>query len=263
MRALRSLPLLLAFLAVLTGPAEYRLAAEESVEGDRLPKIELEVTDGKTGEKHTLGTSLKVVVLMTLLSLAPTFLVMMTSFTRIIIVLGFVRHALSTQQIPPNIVLIGLSIMLTVFLMAPVWERVKTDAYDPFMAGKLDQDQAVERGLKPLREFMGRQTRKKDLQLFIALGNHPEPERFEDVRTTALVPAFVVSELRTAFQMGFLIFLPFIIIDLVVASVLMSLGMVMLPPAMIAMPIKLLLFVLADGWHLIVQSLIVSFQAAG
>lgn len=232
------------------------LADRESADS---PRLEVDVTD-KAGGRKTFGTSLKIVLLMTLLSMAPAILVTMTSFTRIIIVLGFMRHALSTQQIPPNIVLIGLSIMMTFFLMTPICERMKSEAYEPYAAGKLSQEEALERGLKPVREFMGRQTRQKDLQLFLSLSKAPQPENFEDVKTSVLVPAFVISELRTAFQMGFLIFLPFIIIDLVVASLLMSLGMVMLPPAMIALPIKVLLFVLADGWYLVVQSLLVSFQ---
>lgn len=263
MRDIRLTTLILAAALLLCGLSPRFCAAQESPLPDTMPRVEMDVVDGATGTKRTLGTNLKIVVMMTLLSLAPALLVMMTCFTRIVIVLGFVRHALATQQIPPNMVLIGLALLMTVFMMAPIWERIKTEAYEPYLAGKLNQEEAVERGLKPLREFMGRQTRKKDLRLFMSLANDPEPESFEDVRTVTLVPAFVISELRTAFQMGFLIFLPFIIIDLVVASILMSLGMVMLPPAMIALPIKLLLFVLADGWYLVVQSLIVSFQAVG
>jgi flagellar biosynthetic protein FliP len=219
----------------------------------------------KIGEKgkpdNTLTVPIRMLVIMTLLSFIPALFMMMTCFTRIIIVLGFLRHALSTQQIPPNMVLIGLSLFLTLFIMAPVFEKSYANGYKPFLDGKLTQEEAVTAALKPLREFMGKQTRKKDLLLFIELSNKPRPQTFDDVPTTTLIPAFVTSELRTAFQMGFLLFLPFIIIDLVVASILMSLGMMMLPPAMITLPIKLMVFVLADGWRLIIQSLVVSFGA--
>lgn len=239
---------------ILLGTASFA-GAEEA---DRTTRIEFNF--GNAEGKATWGTSLKVVVMMTLLSLAPALLILTTSFTRTIIVLGFARHALSTQQLPPNIVIMGLSLFLTMFIMTPVWSKIYSDAYVPYQAGKLTEDEAVTKALKPIREFMGKNTRKKDLTLFLELSQSPAPETFEDVPTTVLAPAFLISELRTAFQMGFLIFLPFIIIDLVVSSVLMSLGMVMLPPAMIALPLKVLLFVLADGWRLLVQALVASFS---
>jgi flagellar biosynthetic protein FliP len=224
--------------------------------------LELKVVDS-AGKDTTISSSIKIVLLMTMLSLAPALLVLMTSFTRIVIVLSFVRQAMATQQLPPNIVLIGLSLFLTMFIMTPVWQQVYSEAYQPYMKGELDHEQALTTGLKPMREFMAKQTRKKDLALFIELSNAPRPEKLEDVPTVALVPAFVISELKTAFQMGFLVFLPFIVIDLIVSSILMSLGMVMLPPAMIALPMKILLFVLADGWQLLTRALVASFGTVG
>ncbi len=224
------------------------------------PRVEISLK-GTSSEGGKLAAPLKILFLMTALSLAPALLILMTAFTRIIIVLGFIRHALATQQIPPNLVLTGMALFLTAFIMAPVWKEMHDQAYVPYSQGKLNETEALDRGLKPLREFMGKQTRKKDLKLFVELSNSPAPATFEDIPTTVLVPAFVISELRTAFQMGFLIFLPFIIVDLVVGTILMSLGMVMLPPAMVALPLKLLLFVLADGWRLVIQSLVVSFHA--
>lgn len=231
----------------------------EDAEGES-PRVEISIKGGPA-EGGKLATPLKILFMMTALSLAPALLILMTSFTRIVIVLGFVRHALATQQIPPNLVLTGLALFLTAFIMAPIWKEMHDQAYVPYSQGKLNEREALELGLKPLREFMGKQTRKKDLKLFVELSNTPAPATFDDIPTTVLVPAFVISELRTAFQMGFLIFLPFIIVDLVVGTVLMSLGMVMLPPAMVALPLKLLLFVLADGWRLVIQSLVVSFHA--
>ncbi|GMV81924.1 MAG: flagellar biosynthetic protein FliP [Planctomycetota bacterium] len=235
--------------------------AEESKPAGNTPNLELNL--GAKGDAQTVSVSMKIVVLMTLLSVAPALLVMMTAFTRIVIVLSFLRHALATQQVPPNMVLIGLSLFMTMFVMAPIWERVHQDAYKPYMEGKIGNEEAMEKALVPMRDFMGRQTRQSDLALFLELSHAPEPQSFDEIKTTTLIPAFILSELRTAFHMGFLIFLPFVIIDLVVASVLMALGMVMLPPAMIALPIKLLLFVMADGWHLVIRSLVVSFQAGG
>ena len=229
------------------------------------PAVKEPSLDFKIGEKgkpdNTLTVPIRMLVMMTLLSFIPALFMMMTCFTRIVIVLGFLRHALSTQQIPPNMVLIGLSLFLTLFIMSPTFEKSYANGYKPFVDGKITQEEAITQSLKPLREFMGKQTRKKDLMLFIELSNRPRPATFDDVPTTTLIPAFVTSELRTAFQMGFLLFLPFIIIDLVVASILMSLGMMMLPPAMITLPIKLMVFVLADGWRLVIQALVVSFGA--
>ncbi len=237
------------------------LRAEEQPEeaGDREA---LTLTMGDQPGAPRVSSTISMLLTITALSFVPALLMMTTSFVRIIIVLGFLRQALGTQQSPPNVVLIGISLFLTLFIMGPVFQRMHADGIKPYMKGTLSGEEAVERGLKPLRQFMGEQTRKKDLALMVELSRMPQPDGFEDVPTTTLVPAFILSELRCAFQMGFLLFLPFVVIDMVVASVLMSFGMIMLPPAMIALPLKLLLFVIADGWYLIVKSLTVSFSAA-
>ena len=237
------------------------LRAEE--ESDDKASTPIEIKLGEDSKAPRISASLGMLAAMTLLSFIPAILVMTTSFTRIIIVLGFLRQALSTQQSPPNMVLMGIALFLTLFIMGPVFQRMHKDAVDPYLKGNLPVDQAFEKGLKPLREFLGQQTRKKDLALMLDLSNSKQPKDLDDVATTTLIPAFMLSELRTAFQMGFLLFLPFMVIDLVVAAVLMSLGMVMLPPAMISLPLKLLLFVMADGWYLVVKSLVASFGAAG
>lgn len=202
--------------------------------------------------------TVKLLVLLTVLSLVPAFLVLLTSFTRIVVVLSFVRNALATQQIPPNQVLIGLALFLTVFTMAPVYDQIKTQAIDPYLAESITQEEALRRGAVPLREFMLRQTREKDVALFVNMaGIYPETR--DDIPMRILIPAFVISELRTAFEMGFLICIPFLIIDIVVASTLMSMGMFMVPPIMISLPFKILLFVMVDGWYLVVRSLLESF----
>jgi flagellar biosynthetic protein FliP len=206
-------------------------------------------------------TALQFFLLLTVLSLVPAILMMVTSFVRITIVLSFVRNALGAQQMPPNQVLVGLALFLTLFVMAPTWQRINTDALQPYLHNELPADQAFDRGSQPLREFMFKQVRERDLAMFIQVGGLPQPQTQADVPTYALVPAFMISELKTAFQMGFLILVPFLVIDLVVSSVLMSMGMMMLPPATVSLPFKLLLFVLADGWHLIVRSLVASFGA--
>jgi flagellar biosynthesis protein FliP len=205
-------------------------------------------------------TALQFFLLLTILSLVPAVLMMVTSFVRIAIVLSFVRNAIGAQQMPPNQVLVGLALFLTLFVMAPTWQRINSDALQPYFANQLPADQAFDKGSQPLRDFMFKQVRERDLALFIQVGGLPQPSTQADVPTYALVPAFMISELKTAFQMGFLIMVPFLVIDIVVSSVLMSMGMMMLPPASISLPFKLLLFVMADGWHLIVHSLITSFS---
>lgn len=217
--------------------------------------ISLDGTPGSPGAP----VAVQVLVLLTVLSLAPALLVMVTSFTRIIIVLAFIRSAVGIPQLPPNQVLIGLALFLTFFVMAPTWNAVNKQAIEPYMAGQISQEQALEQGLGPLREFMLRQAREKDLALFVYLAGLERPRTPDDVPTYVLVPAFIISELKTAFQMGFIILIPFLVIDLVVSSVLMTVGMMMLPPVMISMPFKVLLFVLVDGWHLLVGSLVASF----
>ncbi|WP_139314374.1 flagellar type III secretion system pore protein FliP [Desulfosporosinus metallidurans] len=214
---------------------------------------------GTTSTQQT-GTSLQILLLMTVLSLAPAILMLMTSFTRIIIVLSFVRNALGTQQLPPNQVLVGLALFLSFFVMAPTWNQINTNAVQPYMKNQITQTEALDKAEEPLRIFMFKQTREKDLELFVGLSKMAQPKTYRDVPTYVLIPAFVISELKTAFQMGFAIFIPFIVIDMIVSSTLMSIGMMMLPPMMISLPFKLLLFVLVDGWHLVVQSLVTSFH---
>jgi len=207
-----------------------------------------------------VALSLQVLFALTVLTLAPSILIMMTSFTRIIIVLSFVRSALATQQMPPNQVLVGLALFLTFYTMSPYLDQVNNNALQPYLAGSISQDAALTAGLQPMRDFMLKQTRENDLALFVNLSNGPRPNSPEDIPTTTIIPAFIISELKTAFQIGFLIYIPFIVIDMVVASTLMSMGMMMVPPVMISLPFKILLFILVDGWHLIVRSLITSFN---
>jgi len=194
------------------------------------------------------------------LTLVPAMLFCVTGFTRILIVLGFIRTGLGTQSAPPNQVLVGIAIFLTIFVMAPTFGQIKKEAVDPLKDDRITQTQAIERAQVPLREFMFKQTREKDLALFVKLAKQPQPKTRADVPTWVLIPAFIISELKTAFQIGFLIFLPFLVIDLIVATTLMSMGMVMLPPVFISLPFKILLFVLVDGWNIITQSLVQSFH---
>jgi flagellar biosynthetic protein FliP len=220
-----------------------------------IPGIDL----GSSEDPENVATTLKIILLITILSIAPALLVMMTSFTRIIVVMGFVRNALGTQQIPPNQVLIGLSMFMTFFIMGPVFSQINQEAFKPLMEGKISQSEAYDAASVPLKEFMAKHTREKDLDLFLDYAKLDRPEKVEDIPMRALVPAFAISELKTAFQMGFLIFVPFLVIDMIVSSILMSMGMMMLPPVMISLPFKILLFILVDGWHLIVKSLLASF----
>jgi flagellar biosynthetic protein FliP len=207
-----------------------------------------------------LSLSLHLLLLLTALSLAPALIIMLTSFTRLVVVFSFLRHALGTQQLPPNQILIALALFLTVFIMAPVWLEIQEQAVRPYVNREIGSEEAVVRGVAPLRSFMLKQTREKDLALFINLLKKPKPQNVQEVPTTAVIPAFLISELRTAFEIGFLLFLPFLIIDMVVASVLLSMGMMMLPPVMISLVFKVLLFVLVDGWNLVVGSMVRSFQ---
>jgi flagellar biosynthetic protein FliP len=211
------------------------------------------------GQEEGMAGSLKLVLLLTGMALIPAALMTMTCFTRIIIVLSLLRQALGTQQTPPNQVLIGLSLFLTMFIMAPTLSQIEQDAYQPYIEGKISTDQALERGAAPLRTFMLKQTREKDLGLFYQLSERPKPRVAEEVPMMVLVPAFVLSELKTAFEIGFLIYVPFLVLDMLVASVLMSMGMMMLPPVVISLPFKLLLFVMIDGWYVVIGTLIQSF----
>lgn len=206
-----------------------------------------------------VSTSVKLVLLLTVLSLAPSILILMTCFTRIVIVLSFTRTALATQQMPPNQVIIGLALFLTFFIMAPTFSEVNEVALQPLFDEEIGLEEAYDRAALPFKEFMAEHTRQKDLELFLNYNQAETPESVEDIPLTMLVPAFALSEIKTAFQMGFMIFIPFLVIDMVVASVLMSMGMMMLPPVMISLPFKILLFILVDGWYLVMKSLLQSF----
>lgn len=206
-----------------------------------------------------VSTTLQLFFLLTILSLAPGILIMMTSFTRIIIVLSFVRTGLGTQSMPPNQVLVGLALFLTFFIMSPIANEMNETALQPYLDGEMAQQQALDTAIVPLKEFMAKNTREKDLALFFKYAELEKPNSIEEIPLTSLIPAFAISEMKTAFQIGFVIFIPFLIIDMVVASTLMAMGMMMLPPVMISLPFKILLFVLVDGWYLIIESLLVSF----
>jgi len=206
---------------------------------------------------------LKILAILTVLALAPSVLVMMTSFTRILVVFAFLRQALGTQQAPPNQILVGLALFMTMFIMMPVWQKIDTTAITPYLNEEITQQKALEKAAAPLRSFMLKQTREDDLLLFLKAAHSEKPATANDTPMQVLIPAFVISELRTAFEIGFLIYIPFVVLDLVVASVLMSMGMMMLPPVMISLPLKIILFVLVDGWHLITASLLQSFVPPG
>jgi flagellar biosynthetic protein FliP len=211
-----------------------------------------------SGQPGQVSVAVQIVIIMTLLSVAPSIVLLMTSFTRMVIVLGFVRTAIGTPSAPSNQIIVGLSLFLTFFLMGPVFDRVQKEAVAPYLDGQITAVQALDRGAVPLREFMLKQTRTRDLEYFLELGGFG-PTAVKDLPMRVVIPAFVLSELQTSFQMGFLLFLPFLVVDFLVSSVLMSLGMMMMPPTVVALPLKLLLFVLVDGWHLVVKSLVQSF----
>jgi flagellar biosynthesis protein FliP len=248
-RALAVSVLLMAMLLVAPDVSAQELA---------LPKITID--SGPAGSPQQAATALQIVAVLTVLSVAPAILLMLTSFTRVIIVLSLLRQAIGVQQLPPNQVLIGLAFFLTVFIMAPVGEQIRQTAWEPYAAKKISQNEALSLAMTPLRDFMLRQTRQTDVALMVNLAKLPAPETPADLPTHVVIPAYALSEIRTAFQIGFALFIPFLIIDMVVASVLMSMGMMMLPPVMISLPFKILLFVLADGWHLLVRALVAGFR---
>lgn len=214
---------------------------------------------GEATEPGQVSTALQVLMVLTILSVAPAILLMTTAFTRVVIVLSFVRQALGTPQLPPNQIVIGLALFLTLFIMAPVWTKINETALQPYLNNELSQQVALEKALDPMRDFMLGQTAEKDLALLMEIARVEAPATRDDVPTLTLIPAFMLSELKRAFQMGFMIYIPFLVVDMVVASVLMAMGMMMLPPPIIAMPFKILLFVLVDGWALVVGSLVKSF----
>ncbi len=221
------------------------------------PGVTLSV--GQANQPQQVTSGVQLLVLLTVLSIAPAILILATSFTRIVIVLSMIRNAIGTPTVPPNQVIIGLSLLLTFFIMAPVYRQVDQQAVQPFLKSEIDQDTALQRAIEPVRQFMFKQTREKDIELFLQMSNTPQPKTLADIPTESLFPAFVISELRTAFTMGFIIYIPFLVIDLVISSVLVSMGMMMLPPSLISLPFKLLLFVMVDGWYLITRSLTLSF----
>ena len=222
-----------------------------------IPKIGVDVETAQNPEE--VATSIQILLILTVLSLAPSILIMMTSFTRIIIVLSFLRNALGTQQMPPNQVLIGLALFLTLFIMTPVGTEINDKAFQPYIRGEMVQQEALDRSSQIIKGFMFKHTRAKDLALFVSLSGARSPVEKEELPLTVVIPAFLISELKTAFQIGFLIYIPFLVIDMVVSSTLMSMGMMMLPPVMISLPFKILLFIMVDGWNLITQSIVTSF----
>lgn len=251
----RFIAILVLMFAVIFLAASKTYAAPETFP---IPKIDISVDKASTPQQYV--GNIKLLIMLTILTLLPSFVMMMTSFVRIIMVFGFLRSAMGTQQSPPNQVLVGLALFLTVFIMSPVYSKMNSTAIQPYIQDKITQEQAIEEGAKPLREFMLKQTRQKDFKLFIDTAKVDYKVTKDNAPLYVVVPAYIISELKTAFQIGFLIYIPFMIIDLVVASVLMSMGMFMLPPVMISLPFKLLLFVMVDGWYLLVKSLIMSFS---
>lgn len=233
-------------------------AADSASAAPLIPNVNIDV--GAAENPQDVAVTLQLMAVLTILSIAPSILIMTTAFIRIVVVLGFLRNALSTQTAPPNMVIIGLSLFLTFYIMAPYWSQANENGLQPYLAGQITQEQAIENTVEPIREFMFRQTREADLALFVNLADGPRPNGPEEVSTFTLIPAYMISELKTAFQIGFMIYVPFIVIDMIVASTLMSMGMMMLPPVMISLPFKILLFVMVDGWHLLIKSLIVSFK---
>ncbi len=229
-----------------------------TVSAQTLPKISVGIEEGESAKD--LSVTLQILLLLTVLTLAPAIVIMLTSFIRIVVIFSFLRHAIGTHQMPPNQLLVGLAIILTAFIMAPTMTKINETALQPYLKDEISQKEAYDTGIKPIREFMLKQVREKDLALFVSLSGRSKPESPDDLPTYLIIPGFVISELRIAFQISFILFIPFIIIDMVVASVLMSMGMLMLPPIMVSLPFKILLFVLVDGWYMIVKSVVSSFN---
>lgn len=242
---LKSLSLLLLLLLPVAAYAE------------GLPTITLGI--GEATDPGEVSTALQILIMLTILSVAPAILLMTTGFTRIVIVLSFVRQAMGTQQAPSNQIVIGLALFLTFFVMAPVFNQINEEALQPYIEKQISQEQALDLAMNPMRGFMFSQVAEKDLQLLVDISKSPQPENQDDISMMTLIPAFMLSELKRAFQMGFLIFIPFLMIDMIVASILMAMGMMMLPPIIISLPFKILLFVLVDGWSLVIGSLVQSF----
>ena len=245
------------FLFILGGILILLFMTKEAMAAP-VPNVNIGI--GSSNRPEDVAVTLQVMALLTVLSLAPGIIMMTTSFVRIVVVIGFLRNALATQNVPPNQVVIALSLFLTFYVMAPYWSESYDNGIRPYLDGEITQEVALTNTVEPIREFMFKQTRESDLALFVNLSDAERPNGPEDVSTFTLIPAYIISELKTAFQIGFMIYIPFIVIDMIVATTLMSMGMMMLPPVMISMPFKILLFVMVDGWHLLIQSLIVSFK---
>ncbi len=224
------------------------------------PFLDGQISIGNSGDPENYVFSIQLLLILTVLTIAPSILIMMTSFIRILIVLGFIRSAIGLQQTPPNQVIIGLAIFLTIFIMMPIAVDINDDAIKPYLAEDITQDQAIEEALDPIRNFMFKQTRDKDMALFMSMSGNGSVSNLEEIPTHVIIPSFIISELKTAFQIGFIIYIPFLVIDMIVASTLMAMGMMMLPPVIISLPFKILLFVLVDGWNLIVKSLVLGFK---
>jgi flagellar biosynthetic protein FliP len=249
---LKIIVILVVVLGVCTLSTKNTFAAHFSV-----PSVRIGIENGeKPGDVSVL---LQIVFVLTILTLAPAILILMTSFTRLAVVFSFLRHALGTQQTPSNQIIAGLALFLTFFIMMPVWQKINSNALQPYLKEEISQESALREAIMPIRQFMLKQTREKDLALFVKMGHVKDIKTPSDVPTSVLIPAFVISELKTAFIIGFVLYVPFLIIDMVVASVLLSMGMMMLPPILISLPFKLMLFVLVDGWNLMVGSMVRSF----
>jgi flagellar biosynthetic protein FliP len=260
-----SILLITLFFLMISASAVATAADEPSTSGnDILPKISINIggNDGVSGTTSSTGASstISIILMLTVLSIAPAILVLMTSFTRIVIVLSFVRTSLGTQQMPPNQVLIGLALFMTLFVMSPTLSDINKQALQPYLKNEINQTQALQKAALPMKRFMGAQVREKDLKLFLDYSKAERPTGIDDTPLTALIPAFAIGEMKRAFEMGFMIFIPFLVIDMVISSTLMAMGMMMLPPVMISLPFKILLFILVDGWYLVVKSLLLSFR---
>ncbi len=244
-------------LAVLVCLAGLVFASAGFAEPLSVPTVSVGL--GKVSKPGDVSTALQIFLMITVLSLAPGLLIMTTSFTRVVVVLSFLRGAIGTPQAPSNQIVISLALFLTFYIMSPVWQQINTQAFQPYKAGQLTQEQALDKAVMPIRKFMLSQVREKDLALFLSLSKMPRPKNANEIPTLTIIPAFMISELQSAFQIGFLIYIPFLVVDMVVASVLMSMGMMMLPPVMISLPFKILLFILVDGWALVIGSIVKSF----
>ncbi len=245
-------------IKILSGTGLFLALSAANVAAQTLPKVSVEV--GKATEPSELSTTLEIIILLTVLALAPSILIMVTSFVRLTVVLSFLRQAMGSNQMPPNQVIVGLALILTFFVMAPVVSKSYDEGIKPYLDKQISGEEAFDKTVQPVRKFMLAQTREQDLALFVNIAKLKAPETPDDIPLQVLVPGFVISELRTAFQIAFVIFIPFLVIDMVVASVLLSMGMMMLPPIIVSLPFKILLFVLVDGWYLLVKSLVESFH---